>query len=101
VESRGAALVDGHRLASSDGLRSPEPDFKASGLLMPFPPGSGTSLHPLNQADAALLQGRLAELGFYRFPADGLWGMASRNALSRHVTGFQRMTCGMARPNGL
>ena len=46
-----------------------------------YPPPPGTTLNPLNSADAVNLQKRLAELGFFVGKSDGVWGPASRNAL--------------------
>ena len=73
-------LLSGGRPAPS-GYVHPEPTFEGPGLFVVFRPAAGTTLHPLNLPDAARIQSRLATLGFYRFPADGLWGMASRSAL--------------------
>ena len=38
-------------------------------------------LNPSNAQDAQTIQGRLAELGFYRGAIDGIWGRGSRAAL--------------------
>jgi peptidoglycan hydrolase-like protein with peptidoglycan-binding domain len=46
-----------------------------------YPPPPGTTLNPLNSADAVNLQKRLGELGFFVGKSDGVWGPASRNAL--------------------
>lgn len=46
-----------------------------------YPPPSGASLNPLNKDDAARVQRRLSELGFYSGAGDGVWGLASRYAL--------------------
>ena len=46
-----------------------------------YPPPPGTTLNPLNSADASRLQKRLGELGFFVGKTDGVWGPASRNAL--------------------
>ena len=46
-----------------------------------YPPPPGTTLNPLNSADASGLQNRLGELGFFVGKSDGVWGPASRNAL--------------------
>ncbi|WP_414475829.1 peptidoglycan-binding protein [Microvirga sp. M2] len=46
-----------------------------------YPPPRGASLNPLNKADAARVQRRLSELGFYSGAGDGVWGLASRYAL--------------------
>jgi hypothetical protein len=43
--------------------------------------GGQRFLDPRNKADAALIQGRLAELGFYKSKVDGLFGKGSRAAL--------------------
>lgn len=40
-------------------------------------------LNPKDQDDAALIQGRLAELGFYTAKVDGLFGKGSRTALGK------------------
>lgn len=50
-------------------------------LLRPFEPTPGTSLHLLNQQDAAGVQRRLREYGYYADQGDGIWGLASREAL--------------------
>ncbi len=44
------------------------------------------ALDPLKRYDAALIQSRLAELGFYKTVVDGLWGPGSRRSLQA----FQR-----------
>jgi peptidoglycan hydrolase-like protein with peptidoglycan-binding domain len=46
-----------------------------------YPPPTGASLNPLNRSDAARVQRRLSELGFYSGAGDGIWGLASRHAL--------------------
>jgi len=46
-----------------------------------YPPPTGASLNPLNTTDAARVQRRLSELGFYSGVGDGIWGLASRYAL--------------------
>ena len=42
---------------------------------------SPTLLNPALPQDARMIQTRLAELGFYELPIDGLWGKGSRTAL--------------------
>ncbi len=46
-----------------------------------YTPPPGTTLNPLNRADATNLQKRLGELGFFAGQNDGVWGPASRGAL--------------------
>jgi peptidoglycan hydrolase-like protein with peptidoglycan-binding domain len=48
-----------------------------------YPPPPGTTLNPLNRSDAINLQQRLAALGFFVGKSDGLWGLASRDALRK------------------
>ncbi|MEI9479977.1 MAG: peptidoglycan-binding protein [Deltaproteobacteria bacterium] len=43
--------------------------------------GGSTLLNPAVPEDARMIQTRLAELGFYELPIDGLWGKGSRTAL--------------------
>jgi peptidoglycan hydrolase-like protein with peptidoglycan-binding domain len=50
--------------------KSPQPAPKANALLNPAVPD-----------DARIIQTRLAELGFYDLPIDGIWGKGSRTAL--------------------
>ncbi len=51
------------------------------------PLASGTIfLDTAKRDDAAMIQSRLAELGFYNMAVDGLWGQGSRGALQ----GFQK-----------
>jgi peptidoglycan hydrolase-like protein with peptidoglycan-binding domain len=58
------------------------PEKEVEGLFMPFAAGHGASLHPLNPGDALKIQSRLSDLGYYRKAGDGVWGMASRFALT-------------------
>lgn len=58
------------------------PEQEVAGLFRPFAAGNGASLHPLNPGDALKIQARLFELGYYRKTGDGVWGMASRFALT-------------------
>ena len=51
-----------------------------------YSPPPGTTLNPLNRADAINLQQRLAELGFFVGKSDGLWGLTSREALRKFRT---------------
>ncbi len=46
-----------------------------------YPPPTGTTLNPLNRADAVRVQKRLAELRYFTAAADGVWGETSRKAL--------------------
>ena len=46
-----------------------------------YAPPPGTSLNPLNLADAIALQKRLSQLGFFMGKPNGIWGLASRAAL--------------------
>lgn len=57
-------------------------DTNFAGLYMPFAAREGASLHPLNPGDALAIQQRLAQLSYYRKVGDGVWGMASRSALT-------------------
>ncbi|WP_052954854.1 peptidoglycan-binding protein [Microvirga vignae] len=59
---------------------NPEQDVR--GLFTPFAPPKGATLHPLNPRDALKIQSRLSELSYYRKTGDGVWGMASRSALT-------------------
>jgi peptidoglycan hydrolase-like protein with peptidoglycan-binding domain len=74
------ALLRGGTVAPLNYL-PPEPGTPVRGLNMPFAPPPGASLHPLNPADAEVIQDRLRALGYYQFPAEGVWGLESRNAL--------------------
>lgn len=47
----------------------------------PIQPPPGATRTPLNRSDAAWIQSRLRELGFYNANGDGIWGRASRDAL--------------------
>lgn len=58
------------------------PEQDSAGLYTPFPPSQGASLHPLNPGDALKIQERLFQLNYYRKQGDGIWGMASRSALT-------------------
>jgi peptidoglycan hydrolase-like protein with peptidoglycan-binding domain len=58
------------------------PEQEVAGLFIPFAAGHGASLHPLNPGDAFKIQARLFDLGYYRKTGDGVWGMASRFALT-------------------
>ncbi|WP_262299642.1 peptidoglycan-binding protein [Microvirga sesbaniae] len=57
-------------------------DANVAGLYVPFAAREGASLHPLNPGDALAIQQRLAQLSYYRKVGDGVWGMASRSALT-------------------
>lgn len=57
-------------------------EANVSGLYMPFAGDRGASLHPLNPNDALTIQQRLAQLSYYRKFGDGVWGIASRLALT-------------------
>ena len=43
--------------------------------------GGNTLLNPAIPKDARMIQTRLAEIGFYEMPIDGIWGKGSRTAL--------------------
>ncbi len=58
-----------------------DPLAPMEGLYQPFPPPPGAMWHPLNPSEARIVQRRLQELGYYRLPAEGIWGLASREAL--------------------
>jgi hypothetical protein len=58
------------------------PEQEVAGLFMPFAAENGALLHPLNPGDALKIQARLFELGYYRRLGDGVWGIASRFALT-------------------
>jgi peptidoglycan hydrolase-like protein with peptidoglycan-binding domain len=58
------------RTKSSSEGKTEEPAQKVSALLNPAVP-----------EDARIIQSRLAELGFYDLPIDGIWGKGSRTAL--------------------
>ncbi len=75
------ALFDDRYRTASASYVPPDPLTTTDGLFRPFSPIPGTSLHPLNPSDALKIQTRLFELGYYRKAGDGVWGMASRNAL--------------------
>ena len=72
-----AKKMTGPRLAANE----PNTDLDTS-----YPPPPGTTLNPLNNAEAVTLQKRLAELGFFLGKIDGVWGLASRNALQDFKT---------------
>ncbi|UVF22283.1 hypothetical protein HPT29_026755 (plasmid) [Microvirga terrae] len=57
-------------------------ETNVAGLYMPFAAREGASLHPLNPGDALAIQQRLSQLSYYRKVGDGVWGMASRSALT-------------------
>jgi peptidoglycan hydrolase-like protein with peptidoglycan-binding domain len=57
----------------------PAIDTKYSGSL--YPPPYGATLNPLNPDHAAIIQGKLAELGLFSGQHDGVWGPMSRAAL--------------------
>ena len=68
---------------------SPQPDVKES-PQMKLPsaekteqaaPEKNALLNPAVPEDARIIQTRLAELGFYDLPVDGIWGKGSRTAL--------------------
>ena len=68
---------------------SPRPAEKEVVQAQPLSPektnqpisGGFTLLNPAVPQDARMIQTRLAELGFYELPIDGLWGKGSRTAL--------------------
>ena len=72
-----AKKMTGPRLAANE----PNTDLDTS-----YPPPPDTTLNPLNNAEAVTLQKRLAELGFFLGKIDGVWGLASRNALQDFKT---------------
>jgi peptidoglycan hydrolase-like protein with peptidoglycan-binding domain len=57
-------------------------EANVAGLYIAFAAPKGSSLHPLNPSDALRIQQRLAHLSYYRKVGDGVWGMASRSALT-------------------
>jgi len=57
-------------------------ETNVAGLYVAFTAPQGSSLHPLNPSDALRIQQRLAHLSYYRKVGDGVWGMASRSALT-------------------
>ncbi len=63
------------------GYKAPDPLAPTEGLFRPFRPVPGTTWHPLNPREAHIIQRRLQELGYYRLPPEGIWGLASRLAL--------------------
>jgi peptidoglycan hydrolase-like protein with peptidoglycan-binding domain len=75
------ALFDDRYSAASAGYSPPDPLTTTAGLFRPFLATLGTSLHPLNPQDALKIQSELSRLGYYRSSGDGIWGLASRNAL--------------------
>jgi hypothetical protein len=75
------ALFDDSNRVAPVGYVPPDPLTTTDGLFRRFSPPAGTRLHPLNRADALKIQSQLLELGYYRNPGDGVWGLASRNAL--------------------
>ena len=75
------ALFDDRCQVASIGYVPPDPNVSTTGLFRRFQPSPGLMLHPLNREDAATIQGRLFELGYYRKSGDGTWGAASQSAL--------------------
>jgi peptidoglycan hydrolase-like protein with peptidoglycan-binding domain len=75
-----ALFDDRYRIASA-GYVPPDPSQSTNGLFKAFSPPPGATLHPLNIRDALAIQGKLFEMGYYRKPGDGVWGLASRSAL--------------------
>ncbi|MBM6596773.1 peptidoglycan-binding protein [Microvirga pudoricolor] len=77
-----AALFDDRSQAAWAGYQPPFNEDTAAGLFRPFAPSPGASLHPLNPNDAAAIQSYLNRLSYYRKQGDGVWGIASRSALT-------------------
>jgi peptidoglycan hydrolase-like protein with peptidoglycan-binding domain len=75
------ALFDDRSRVAAANYVPPDPQTTTDGLFRPFQVPSGAKLHPLNPRDARKIQSHLLELGYYRKPGDGIWGLASRYAL--------------------
>ncbi len=76
------AVVDDRYRAAPANYVATVSETNVAGLYMPFAADRGASLHPLNPNDALTIQQRLAQLSYYRKFGDGVWGMASRLALT-------------------
>jgi hypothetical protein len=76
------AVLDDRYPAAPAAYVPANPEQEVTGLFVPFAAGHGASLHPLNPGDALEIQARLFELGYYRKSGDGVWGLASRFALT-------------------
>ncbi|PVE24310.1 hypothetical protein DC522_11620 [Microvirga sp. KLBC 81] len=76
------AVFDDRYPAAPVAYTPANPEQDTRGLFMPFAPPKGATLHPLNPRDALKIQSRLSELNYYRKTGDGVWGMASRSALT-------------------
>jgi peptidoglycan hydrolase-like protein with peptidoglycan-binding domain len=76
------ALFDDRYQAASATYAPTYAEQDVAGLYMPFAAPAGASLHPLNPVDALKIQERLFQLNYYRKQGDGVWGMASRSALT-------------------
>jgi len=89
-------LVAGGKSAP-DNYSPPEPGLSVQGLYSRFPAPVGTTMHPLNLADAKNLQKRLYVFGYYRGLGEGVWGpsLEMRSATLRTRTGYRRTTPGM------
>ena len=66
------------RPETKEGVQTQPPS--AEKAKQPVPEGP-TLLNPAVPQEARMIQTRLAELGFYDLPVDGLWGKGSRTAL--------------------
>lgn len=76
------ALFDDRYPAAPVAYMPANPEQDEAGLFIPFAASNGASLHPLNPGDALQIQARLFGLGYYRKTGDGVWGLASRFALT-------------------
>ena len=76
------AVFDDRYAAAPTNYMSSLAETNVAGLYVAFAAPKGSSLHPLNPSDALLIQQRLAHLSYYRKVGDGVWGLASRSALT-------------------
>jgi peptidoglycan hydrolase-like protein with peptidoglycan-binding domain len=76
-----ARLFDLHAQRKTERRADAEPRETARVPPPSYGPPTGTMLDPLDRADAARLQRRLADLGFFIAEIDGVWGPGSRAAL--------------------
>lgn len=76
--------VTAHRLVSSGAIRMPGGKSPAPAESIQesyYAPRGGATFNPLNRDDAAQIQRKLRELGYYRASNNYLWSAASREAL--------------------
>jgi peptidoglycan hydrolase-like protein with peptidoglycan-binding domain len=76
-----ARLFDLHAQRKAERRADTEPRETARVPRTSYGPPARPLLDPLDRADAARLQRRLADLGFFVAEIDGVWGLGSRAAL--------------------